>query len=530
MALPLVTLSLIATANAYIWPDPQIDFLDAVRFDQAGFNTLSTTLSTFINPCNEFLFSGTIAPTSGRSDAADWIRTAYHDAATFNSADGTGGLDASIRLPAEQARPENTGDGFANTMGIVLAVTNRYVSNADAIALGLVIAVENCGGPEIAFRGGRIDAEVPNNPGVPQPQDPLATHIADFARQGFTQTEMIGLVACGHTFGGVQAGFFPNIVNKFTDPNDTDSVAHFDTTFVTFDNNIATEYISGTTQDPLVVGFNDTTNSDKRIFGSDGNVTMQSFANSATLFSSTCATLFAKMLDTVPSTTVLTDVLVPLPVKPWDVDLIMNGDTLELFGIIRLWNTTEDATRTVSLNWETHTGTTGSTKMNFIDTSSSTGGKYTATWYGFNSSVFGDMPVLLDPVAGVTSFSFEINGQLENQNGVGFAVQDAYMFSATSCQGGAPVTGRIDVAVRNGVNPTRIYLEQINIDAVQVISISQIDFTPPTTPVAINSAYSLWSMNLTDQGASFTIGAEIDGVAYSTTKVLNFEEFSQCPT
>ena len=38
----------------------------------------------------------------------------------------------------------------------------------------------------------------------------------------------------------------------------------------------ATEYIAGTTQNPLVVGLNDTTNSDKRIFGSDGNVTMRS--------------------------------------------------------------------------------------------------------------------------------------------------------------------------------------------------------------------------------------------------------------
>lgn len=53
------------------------------------------------------------------------------------------------------------------------------------------------GGPEIAFRGGRIDAAVPNAPGVPGPEQDLDSHIASFARQGFTQTEMIGLVACG---------------------------------------------------------------------------------------------------------------------------------------------------------------------------------------------------------------------------------------------------------------------------------------------------------------------------------------------
>ncbi|KAF8197302.1 hypothetical protein K438DRAFT_731245 [Mycena galopus ATCC 62051] len=36
----------------------------------------------------------------------------------------------------------------------------------------------------------------------------------------------------------------------------------------------ATEYIFGTTKNPLVVGLDDKTNSDERILGSDGNVTM----------------------------------------------------------------------------------------------------------------------------------------------------------------------------------------------------------------------------------------------------------------
>ncbi|KAF8188883.1 heme peroxidase [Mycena galopus ATCC 62051] len=440
------TFIFLATVNAYIWPSPQLDALEAIRFDQSGFNTLGTTLANFVQPCTDFVFG---SPTgTGRSDAADWIRTAYHDMATYNSTDGTGGLDASIRFAAEQARPENIGDGFSNTLGVVLAVTGRYVSNADAIALGLVIAVENCGGPEIAFRGGRIDSKVPNNPGVPQPQEDLDTHIAEFARQGFTQTEMIGLVACGHTFGGVQHSFFPDIVNVITDPTDTDSVAHFDTTFVTFDNNIATEYIAGTTLDPLVVGFNDTTNSDKRIFGSDANVTMLSFANSADLFASTCADLFARMLDTVPSDVQLTDVITPLPVKPSEVNLIMDGDSLQLHGFVRIWNTTEAATPTVGVIWDDHVGGTGNATLGFVGTGSSTGDKYTSAWYAFSSASALGPPLLLDPVAGVTSLNFVVDGTLHNQGGVGFVIQDGFMFSATSCQGGAPETGRIDVAVR----------------------------------------------------------------------------------
>jgi catalase (peroxidase I) len=68
---------------------------------------------------------------------------------------------------------------------------------ADTIALSAVFALEQCGGPQIDFRGGRVDATTVNKPGVPEPQQPLAQHTASFARQGFSATEMIQLVACG---------------------------------------------------------------------------------------------------------------------------------------------------------------------------------------------------------------------------------------------------------------------------------------------------------------------------------------------
>ncbi|KAF7360028.1 Peroxidase [Mycena venus] len=75
-----------------------------------------------------FVFDGS---QSGRSDAADWIRNvkrlcpqaeylvnmaqAYHDMAAQNVADGTGGMDGSIRFFEEQSRAENAGNGFSNT-------------------------------------------------------------------------------------------------------------------------------------------------------------------------------------------------------------------------------------------------------------------------------------------------------------------------------------------------------------------------------------------------------------------------------
>lgn len=98
------------------------------------------------------------------------------------------------------------------------------------IALGGILAVVGCGGPVIPFSAGRVDATVAGPATVPEPQDTLASHIESFRRQGFNETEMIALVACGHTLGGVRQVDFPTIIA------DTSlDVVTFDTT-VAFDN------------------------------------------------------------------------------------------------------------------------------------------------------------------------------------------------------------------------------------------------------------------------------------------------------
>ena len=84
------------------------------------------------------------------------------------------------------------------------------------------------------FRGGRIDATSANAPGVPQPFQDLESHTASFARQGFNQTEMISLIACGHSFGGVQHSSFPDIVKGQDGVADVQQT--FDTTPFNFDN------------------------------------------------------------------------------------------------------------------------------------------------------------------------------------------------------------------------------------------------------------------------------------------------------
>ncbi|KAJ7763420.1 heme peroxidase [Mycena metata] len=507
----------LAVANCYVWPSPQLDALEALRWDQAGVNTSSGTqvIAGFVEPCGAFVG----ADNTGRANVADWIRTAYHDMATYNVTDGTGGMDASIR------------DGFANTLAILEDTGNPLVSIADMLAVGAIMAIESCGGPVVAFRGGRVDTVAPNNPGVPEPQDPLESHIAVFARQNFTQTEMIGLVACGHTFGGVQNAAFPQVVPVLNDPNNTESVSHFDQTFTHFDNNIAMEYISGTTQNPLVVGLNDTTNSDKRIFGSDGNTTMLSFANSADLFASTCASLFTKMLNTVPAGVQLTEVINPLPVKPdyLHFNLGADGESLQFSTQVRLWDLPNpNSTHTVLMLWDDRASNSSSTStptstnnITLVPSKvvTAAGGRFTASWYS--------SPLLtLDAFRGITNMRFFVDGKLEDQDGVGFAVADDIVWSDMSCVTSDFNSATFAVAVCKSLAPTRVYLETPGQDSISRPISVETDLT--LQPVVANATYNIWSVELDGVFNSFTSGAEVDGEKISRGDPRSLSRLEVC--
>lgn len=90
-------------------------------------------------------------------------------------------------------------------------VLHPVSSVADLLAIGVRSAVESCGGPDVPYRIGRVDNITPGPFGVPMPQESLQSHIASFSKMGFNKEEMIGLVACGHTIGGVHAAFSPGM-------------------------------------------------------------------------------------------------------------------------------------------------------------------------------------------------------------------------------------------------------------------------------------------------------------------------------
>ena len=73
---------------------------------------------------------------------------------------------------------------------------------ADLVALGAVVAVGGCGGPNIPLRGGRIDATEAGSTGLCEPETDLKTTLREFSDAGFSQKDTISLTACGHTMGG----------------------------------------------------------------------------------------------------------------------------------------------------------------------------------------------------------------------------------------------------------------------------------------------------------------------------------------
>lgn len=92
------------------------------------------------------------------------------------------------------------------------------LAGADIIALGAVFAVATCGGPIIPYRGGRLDSWTAGPTGVPEPQQDIQTHTSQFQKSGFNPSEMIQLVACGHTLGGVRSTDFPALVPPGPNP------------------------------------------------------------------------------------------------------------------------------------------------------------------------------------------------------------------------------------------------------------------------------------------------------------------------
>ncbi|RDB16598.1 hypothetical protein Hypma_002807 [Hypsizygus marmoreus] len=126
---------------------------------------------------------------------------------------------------------------------------------------------------------------------VPAPGQTHSAHQPRFPRKGFSNKEMISLVACRHSIG-VHVANNPTITSV--------AMAGFDTTRPVFDNQGVIEYTNGVLANPLAQPAkvsNLATSSDARIFSSNNNATINRYATSQDTFFDDFSTVFSKVFD-----------------------------------------------------------------------------------------------------------------------------------------------------------------------------------------------------------------------------------------
>ncbi|GAB1525679.1 hypothetical protein RhiTH_008842 [Rhizoctonia solani] len=450
--LALLALFVKLASADWTWPNPVWDEIEEITQVQGG--VFRSGVLDGVSPCGAFPQSGTGDPS--RQASSEWLRTAFHDAITHNAQAGTGGVDASLIW--ETDRSENLGGrSFNDTFGFMLNFYNIRASMSDLIALATYTAVRNCQGPPLVMRAGRIDATGPGPEGfVPEPKDNINKLLSKFANAGFNKTDMIQMVACGHTIGGVHGQFFPELTG---DSNETNFV-HFDTTASSFDNKVATEYLDGTTLNPLVTapGGN---NSDFAVFNSDGNSTIKAMSEPAS-FLSTCGSILQRMIDTVPSAVKLSDPITPMKVKPHDLQLqLLSSGQIQFDGYIRVRSEDRGLSEqpTVRVMYADRTGQVNSTMIDTVPVrfQGGTGSGFEALFW------FYQIPSTILP-NGISHFNVSVTNTttgaetIYDNNGNGYPVQDSIIFQAAqSCQifnpnGNGNLT--LTAAVRDGMDLT----------------------------------------------------------------------------
>ncbi|RBR24253.1 uncharacterized protein FIESC28_02986 [Fusarium coffeatum] len=436
-----IALAPLAAAKQLVWPS-KWDWVEDLQNNLAGYNRAG-----FMDAIVSCDFGNNI---EGRQNSAEWIRTAFHDAVTHDKAAGTGGVDGSIFW--ELARAENKGDAFQNTFSFFSGFHNQRVSVADLIALGTVVATGGCGGPQVPFRAGRVDAYKAGPAGVPEAHTNLKDTFARFTKAGFTKEDMTALVACGHAVGGVHHVDHPEITGHEVSADNYTSVP-FQTNFRSFNNGVATEYLSGKTKNPLIVAKNATLRSDKRIFDND-KATMKQLATKEG-FNKICPQVFARMIDTVPASVKLTEVIEPYVIKPYINDLSLDSKgKIHFAGAIRYLVTKDEANKPDGVSI-VYLGRDGKKVTLPLKQAMWQGGR---TLGSYNSFLNYEFDTTIDTKKGITKFWVQTtkNNAVkthDNQGTGGYPVDDTVLYQQQqSCIQWSKMPGaqmRVSALVRN---------------------------------------------------------------------------------
>ncbi|KAJ6469008.1 heme peroxidase [Mycena vitilis] len=501
-------LQLVRSAAVFNWPDPLLDAIDNHLY------------------VNHFSGISTAAVGCAERDlttvAAQWLRLAFHDFSTHNITEGTGGLDASIIYELDRA--QNVGLGQRKTTIDLMNVPSEYVGMADAIAMGAVAAVVGCGGPPIPFRAGRIDATKAGPETVPEPQESLEEHTAEFKRMGFNATDMIALTACGHSLGGVRQIDFPLILT----PDLSVGVAFQSP--IGFNNSIVHEYLESTSVNVLEVGPNISTRSDLRIFSSDNNATMKRLSEPL-IFNQVCSDLIARMIDTVPSNVNLTDVVEPIDYKVSDTMLFPQGGSLAFLATLRIIDNRplllsfRAPNKTVTMFWKERQGSacpqTGCSvdllQLDYL-TASTYGlvkGYVQFEYYRFNASI----PLKTS----ISHFWFEVdfkNGSaplIVDNHGANYTIeQDVLLFDPRRSK--YTNAGTTIVAAVKGALPATVSAKTtLAGNALAPIVVNTSTTTHFTRDFSIPPAdgYTFYSSPISPKALSNTLHANIGGKSYS---------------
>jgi len=160
-------------------------------------------------------YSAVRADIANSLDDFDWddgswgpvlVRLGWHASGTFCPRAGNGGSDgATMRFGPEAGDGANAGLDKARAFMDSIKAKYPDISYADLWILASYVAIEEMGGPKIAFRGGRTDAPsghcCPPNGRLPDAMQG-AKHIRDvFGRMGFNDQEMVAIIGGGHAIG-----------------------------------------------------------------------------------------------------------------------------------------------------------------------------------------------------------------------------------------------------------------------------------------------------------------------------------------
>jgi len=134
-----------------------------------------------------------------------FLRLAWHAAGTYDKNSKTGGSNgATMRFHPESGHGANAGLGVARALLEPIKKANPDISYADLWTLAGCVAIEEMGGPKIAWRPGRSDAadgkSCPPDGRLPDASK-VHDHVRDiFYRMGFDDREIVALLGA-HSLG-----------------------------------------------------------------------------------------------------------------------------------------------------------------------------------------------------------------------------------------------------------------------------------------------------------------------------------------